>query len=162
MSRSWAVLAVGLGLWAAAVGRADDNGVPVPPAAPVAHPAAPCGACGCDAHCRRGCLRQLLDWFTYCSRPVPPCCHTCCACRDACMCYPQLYTFFLTGPSSCQHATFRGAAWGGPDCHGAPVVPASAVAPPASPAGPGEVAPVDYSLGPRSDWRPAAGGVRQR
>ncbi len=179
MTRGCALLALGLGLWVAAVGRAQDPAVPAAPGVPVApdmpaalgaavapktsgvpgigehlvaQPSAPAADCGdCATHCPfDGCLRQMLRWWTYRRTPAPPCCKTCLTCRHACACYPQLYTFFLSGPSPCcGHQGHHACGCAGPGCgsHGNEVVP-NGVVPTggmpngAFPNGPAEARPV--------------------
>ena len=103
MKLGCAVLALGFGLLAASVGRAEDKDLPVaPPPTPVVIPVAPpplnggdCGAACCGRN-RGSCLQQLLRWCTYRALPVPPCCKHCpFCCRAGCYCHPPPYAYFL-------------------------------------------------------------------
>jgi hypothetical protein len=130
MRRGWAVLALGLGLLAASVGRAGDGPESVPPPKALPEPAgnggngailagptltpsphgAPCGGCCGRAH--RSCLQQLVDFFTYCALPVPQCCQQCpCHCHRSCGCMPPPYVYFLG--EICHEGHYYGSKCGG-------------------------------------------------
>ena len=138
MRRAWGVLALGLGLLAASVGRAGDGPEPVPPPTPLPGPAvnggapagpvvnggapvgpalvpnggAPCGGC-CGP--RRSCLEQLVGLFCYRPLPVPHCCRQCpWCCHRSCGCMPPPYYYFLG--ERCHEGHYYGSTCGGCGC----------------------------------------------